>query len=110
MHASIACLFHEGYYYVWVSLGNAMKAKQSKGAMKLEAVQRYQCLRVHGAFWGTCTCLQACVHTAGTHLFPQVLMPHSGKQQRPHTQQTPMVPISKPRARPMLAQPTTPTT
>jgi hypothetical protein len=29
MHASIACLlFHEDY--VWVSLGNAMKAKQSK--------------------------------------------------------------------------------
>jgi hypothetical protein len=34
MHASIACLLlYEDY--VWVSLGNAMKAKQSKATMMI---------------------------------------------------------------------------
>jgi hypothetical protein len=31
MHASIACLLLYEDHHVWVSLGNAMKAKQSKG-------------------------------------------------------------------------------
>jgi hypothetical protein len=32
LHTSIACLLYEdsGFKFVWVSLGNAMKAKQSK--------------------------------------------------------------------------------